>query len=276
MSKNNSLVAVSMITFNHEQFIANAIESVLMQETNFPFKLFITDDHSIDSTASICLDYAKRYPEKIFFEKLEHNKGSMGNWLYNLNLCVKSDSEFIAICEGDDFWTDSSKLQKQVNFLKNKKDFSLVCHKAIHINVLTNEKSYNPKQIKGNIKLSSIILKGGGLITTNSIMFRSKNFKHPPAWLINSPVGDLPLVLLNAHIGKVFLIDKIMSAYNYLTPSSWSQAMNNKVLEKKKSKEMSEMWKEFNKWSDYNYFFFISVKLVIDKLYYLKKRFFVK
>lgn len=134
----NLKASVSMITFNHEKFIAQAIESIMSQQTSFEFELVIGDDGSTDNTRTICEQYQKQFGNKIRLIFNDKNIGSVNNFLQNIYSC---DGDFIAICDGDDFWTDNSKLQKQVSFLDSHSDYSFC---------FTNVRSVdaNGKQIK--------------------------------------------------------------------------------------------------------------------------------
>ena len=116
------MVSVEMITYNHEKFIAQAIEGVLMQQTNFPFELIIGEDCSTDNTRQICIEYQAKYPEIIKLILQEKNIGADNNSLSIMNI---SKGKYVAYCEGDDYWIDPFKLQKQVDFLENNPDYSI-------------------------------------------------------------------------------------------------------------------------------------------------------
>ena len=105
-------LCVCMITYNHEDFIREAIESVLKQETNFPFRLVIGEDAGTDNTRDICEEMALKHPGKILLLPYQQNLGMMKNFLRTYNKC---DGDYIAFLEGDDYWTDNKKLQKQVS-----------------------------------------------------------------------------------------------------------------------------------------------------------------
>src|SRR5450759_654919 len=117
-----------MVTYNHENYISKAIGSVLMQKTSFQFKLFIGEDCSTDKTANICLKYQVENPEiiEVIFQK--QNIGATNNALKIFEKCFSSGAKYIAMLEGDDYWTDPNKLQTQVDFLEANPDFSLCFH----------------------------------------------------------------------------------------------------------------------------------------------------
>lgn len=131
--RNNPMVSVCVQTFQHEKFISQCLDSILAQETDFDYEILLGEDNSIDSTREICLKYAEKYPEKIRLflhhseNKISVNGITTGNFnaLYNF---YQVKGKYIAFCEGDDYWTDRYKLQKQVEFLENNREYSLSYH----------------------------------------------------------------------------------------------------------------------------------------------------
>lgn len=126
MSELNPVVSVCMITYNHEAFISQSIEGVLMQKTNFAFELIIGEDCSTDKTREICFKYKEKYPQKITLLLPESNLGMTKNFISSLNVAA---GKYIALCEGDDYWTDPYKLQKQVDFLESNSEYSCCFHR---------------------------------------------------------------------------------------------------------------------------------------------------
>jgi glycosyltransferase involved in cell wall biosynthesis len=121
------LVSVCMITYNHEKYIEQAIHGILMQETNFEIELIISNDCSPDNTDSIIQNILKIHPRSSFIKYIKHSKnlGMMPNFIFALK---EAKSKYIALCDGDDYWTDPLKLQKQVDFLERNSDCNLVFH----------------------------------------------------------------------------------------------------------------------------------------------------
>lgn len=124
------VVSVNMITYNHESYIRQAIEGVMMQKTDFEFELIIGEDASTDKTREICFEYQKKYPDKIrvlwWHENLYRNPHPAGGNLRRAT--ARCRGEFIAYCEGDDYWTDPFKLQRQVEIMRRHPDVSFCCH----------------------------------------------------------------------------------------------------------------------------------------------------
>jgi glycosyltransferase involved in cell wall biosynthesis len=110
-----------MITYQHERFITQAVESVMMQKTDFPYELIISDDCSPDNTRQLVLDLQRRYPDRIRLLLPATNLGMMSNFVQTLRAC---DGDYIALVEGDDYWLDPLKLQRQVALLEAHPEFS--------------------------------------------------------------------------------------------------------------------------------------------------------
>ena len=119
MADTSKKVSVFMITYNHEKYIAEALDSILMQKTDFDFDIVIGEDCSTDATRRIVLEYSRKYPDKIKLLLHNVNVGFISNMMYVLEACT---GKYVAMCEGDDYWTDPFKLQKQVDFLEASLD----------------------------------------------------------------------------------------------------------------------------------------------------------
>ncbi|MES2588238.1 MAG: glycosyltransferase [Bacteroidota bacterium] len=214
-------VAVFMITYNHEGFIAQAVESVMMQETNFSYKLYIGEDFSNDDTRNICIQLKEKYPEKIELILHEKNIGLFANEKIIYNLCFNSGAQYIANLEGDDYWIDPLKLQKQVDFLDENPDFSASYTNSYVINEETGEKVIAKTQIwdvaetkdllehddfhKDNIPLSPG--------HTSTFVFRNNVIKAYPDWFYQVYVGDFPMFIIASKYGKAKFLNEITSVY---------------------------------------------------------------
>ena len=119
----NPFVSICMITYNHEKYIKKAIEGVIQQCTKFDFELVIGDDFSTDNTNLICQEYYHKYSNRIRLLNSEKNIGVIPNFIKTIEVCK---SKYIALCEGDDYWIDMHKLQKQVDFLETNPDYAMV------------------------------------------------------------------------------------------------------------------------------------------------------
>lgn len=208
------MVSVCMITYNHEPFIAQAIEGVLIQETNFKVELVIGEDCSTDGTRQICETYAAQYPDRIRLLPSENNLGMMPNFIRTLKAC---DGKYIALCEGDDYWTDPMKLQKQVDLLEKFQDTVCCFHNAWVLNQSNGKFKNFRKSFKKKYYSGRDLLKRW-LIPTASMVFRNVVPLEIPDYLKHGTHGDLALQLLLAEYGKFRPLDDLMSVYR-LNPS---------------------------------------------------------
>jgi len=206
-----------MLTYNHENFIAQAIDGVMMQKTNFNYKLIIGEDCSTDRTREICIEYQNKFPDKIQLLFNEQNIGMMSNFVQTLLACT---GKFIALCEGDDYWTDPYKLQKQVDFLEANPDFAICFHnmQIIYENEPEKNRLSNPPEQKEITTIEN--LANGNYIYTASCVFRKQNYELPE-WFYKSPVGDYPLHMLNARFGKIKYLKDVMAVYRVHNGGIW-------------------------------------------------------
>ncbi len=205
------LVSVCMITYNHELFIRNAIEGVLNQKTKFKFELIIGEDCSKDNTRNIVMEYENMYPEIISAQYPHINRGMMSNFTIVMN---SASGKYIALCEGDDCWTDPLKLQKQVDFLENNSEYVACYHNAIinYVDKKNKNHLYNKINESRNVSLEEII--NNWSVPTASIVMRKKVIDNLPDWKNNIYSGDYTLILLCLNIGKLYFINEVMSVYN--------------------------------------------------------------
>lgn len=204
------LVSVCIITYNHVAYISQCLDSVLEQKTTFPFEVVIGEDCSTDNTRKIIETYRQKYPEKILLITSDHNVGMQPNAIRTLNTCR---GKYIALCEGDDYWTDSFKLQKQVTVLDNHPEWSICFHNVErhYQNKTRKPTRFNPPTKKKIYNLEDLLK--GNFIHTSSVMYRNKLFGEFPVWYYNVAVGDWPLFILNAQYGDIGYINEIMSVY---------------------------------------------------------------
>ncbi len=205
-------VSVSLVTFNHEKFIAQAIESVLMQEVDFSYEIIIGEDFSSDRTRSIVIDYQKQYPDKIRLILPEENLGCYGQKIFVQTLQA-SLGKYIAILDGDDYWTTPNKLQQQVDYLDNHPECAICFHDVTTIfednaGLPRRYNDYQPSQFS---ELENILK--SNFIPTCSTLYRRGLFSEFPDWYYDTVCGDWVLHVLNARHGKIGYINKSMGVY---------------------------------------------------------------
>ncbi|WP_299781935.1 glycosyltransferase [uncultured Formosa sp.] len=211
-TKQNFKVSVCMITYGHEDYIKEAIEGVLMQDCDFEIELLIADDCSPDATQTIVEGIKSTHKNGDWIKYIKHqtNKGMMPNFIWALNECK---GKYVALCEGDDYWTDSLKLQKQIDFLEVNNEFSGCFHNTKFINEL--EPHSIPKlwrEYDKNIFFLKDTLSNRALFHTASFVFKSSALVLPD-WLVNIESGDMAVFTIVSSKGKLFRFDESWSVY---------------------------------------------------------------
>lgn len=252
----NIVVSITCSTYNHEDYIADAIESFLMQKTDFKYEILIHDDASTDRTADIIRKYEIKYPgiiKPIYQTENQYSKGVKVGWLNR----ERARGKYIAICEGDDYWTDPYKLQKQVDYRESHPECSMCVHAAYR--VTPNKKKHNnhvrPHYGNKIFTVQEVIEGGGGLFATNSILYPTKFAKNRPEFFENAPVGDYPLAIYLALQGTVYYIDEFMSAYRVGVSNSWTTRMSKSSMDEKEQhkRRIEIMLREIDQYSDFKY-----------------------
>ncbi|MCK8141690.1 glycosyltransferase [Flavobacterium sp. I-SCBP12n] len=216
------MLSVIMIVYNHSKYIEEAIQGVLKQETDFDFEFIISNDCSTDNSDSLIRSIKNQNTRcKITYYDQKVNLGMMPNFMFALNA---ANGKYIALCEGDDYWTDASKLQKQVDFLEQNNDFSICFHNVnLEINNTLKEDNLK-KRIPSVFGIEELALKN--VIHTPSVVYRNRLFPEFPDYFKNAPIGDYFLHLLNAQYGKIKYIDEVMAVYRIHGTSYWSSKSN--------------------------------------------------
>lgn len=217
----NPTVSIVCISYNQEKYIAEAIEGFLAQQTDFNFEIIIADDYSKDNTQAIIQKKATAHPDRFNLILRKQNIGIQKN-LYDALQHAKG--KYIALCEGDDYWIDSRKLQKQVDLLDKNPSFGLCFHPVKVIFEDSNTKEYIYPDIKQKKSFSREKLLKENFIQTNSVMYRRSNYKNLPEDIL--PL-DWFLHLYHAQSGEVGFIDQTMAVYRRHEGGVWWSSHRN-------------------------------------------------
>ncbi len=220
----NMKVSVCVITYNHEKFIEECLISILSQTANFEFEVVIGEDGSKDGTRPIIQQIQIIYPNRLILLPDEGNHGMMPNFIRSLNAC---NGEYIAICEGDDYWTDPLKLQKQVDFLEQNPEF-VACYTDIQ-HLITSENRFIDVIQDETDTISTLDLFKKNYVTTLTAVFRNHLIEFTEDFKKLS-IGDWPLFVLLSQFGKIKRLPFISGVYR-VHDSNYFQA--NTYLEKK-------------------------------------------
>ena len=200
-------VSVLVMTYNHAHLIKQALDSVLMQRTNFAYEIVVSEDCSTDGTREIVMEYYTQFPDKIRVLLSEHNLHSNAVVSRGVRACR---GEFIALLDGDDYWIDPDKLQTQVDFLERHLDCSACFHNAHTVYADELPRNWTAPSQSPFMTLADIWR--GNPIATGSTLFRNRLYELPE-WYDEMPLTDWPLHFLNAEHGNIGYIDRVMSVY---------------------------------------------------------------
>lgn len=223
-------VSVLLKTYNHEKWIAQAINSALMQKTNFDYEVVIMEDCSTDHTRDIVIDFQRRYPDKIRLILSEKNKCDNTNWIAAWQT---SPSQYVAWLDGDDYWTSPYKLQRQVDFLDTHPDYAISYH---NVTIAYEDRSHEPwfHERAAFKKETSTLedLLARNFIPGCSPMLRKGLLTEFPDWFYNQNyTDDWAIYSLLAQHGKIGYIDEVMGLYRAHSGGFWSGASRAQQLE---------------------------------------------
>jgi glycosyltransferase involved in cell wall biosynthesis len=255
-------ISVLMITYNHEKYIQAAIEGVLMQDYSGEIELILANDKSTDSTHAVITRMLESHPlaSKVKYHHHVENKGIMGNLIWGLHQCTGS---YIAMCEGDDYWTDPLKLQKQVAFLEQHKDYNICVGRYRFLYEATG-------QFKDNRELFDFSRKP--LSVKNYIAF---NFSHMstflfrngfdlPEWFKHIYAGDQSLFICAAEDKKIKYFDDFFSVYRVNSAS-----ISFKVKAKQSYNNTLTFLNYINEFTHGKFGLLILNRKLLNKIYYL-------
>jgi glycosyltransferase involved in cell wall biosynthesis len=220
-------VIVKCFTYNHEKYIEDTLKGFVMQKTTFPFVCLIIDDCSTDHTADIVRKYEAQYPDIIKGFYLDKNHYSLRKPKYPYIKSWRVRSQFEAICEGDDYWIDPLKLQKQIDFLEQHPDYAMCFHPVYYERNLIKETTDQKGDLERDFSTDEIIKGGGDFCATCSIVFRRDVLPKYPSFSKLSATGDYFLQIMSSLIGKVHYLPDIMGVYRKFTPGSWTARKKN-------------------------------------------------
>jgi glycosyltransferase involved in cell wall biosynthesis len=260
----NPLVSVCCMTYNHSNYIRQCLDGFIIQKTNFKFEVFIHDDASTDNTTEIVREYEAKYPNLFRCIYQTENQFDKQNALTDL-IFPSTRGKYIALCEGDDFWTDEYKLQKQVDVLEAEPSLSCCFHSVVVRNEIANITYEYPTPPKKVLNFKDILSKH--YIATCSLLFRISLLPNPlPDWFSKSKIGDIPLELMLADKGDIVFIDEKMACYRrnvYSLTSSKKQIKEGRSI-------FLDVYKNLNKQFGYKYWHLFGWKIGRLYLGYIK------
>ena len=227
-------VSVLITTYNQEHLITQTVDSVLMQVTDFDYEIVIGEDASTDRTREVVVELAQQHPDKIrvllrdpeVANRERHLFGKM-NFLQALESCR---GEYIAVLDGDDYFTSAHKLQKQVDFLDARPDCMICFHNVRAVYEDNSKESENlcPDDQKEITDIEQLLW--GNFIPSCSIMYRREPVVQIPDWFLTAKVGDWPINIFKAQYGKIGYLNEVMAAYRVHEAGAWSLRKRSRQL----------------------------------------------
>lgn len=245
--ENKCKLSVLLVTYNHEKYIREAIESILMQNFKYTYEIVVADDCSTDCTLQIINEYKKLYDEKINILKSEKNVGITKNYQRGFKECK---GEYIAVLEGDDYWTSTLKLQKHVDFLDEHKECALSFNRFVVDDIKSKRQNIQPWPINDKYQLitAADLARDNFIGNFSTCVYRSNIVKKIDESLYNLVVYDWMFNIVMAQNGLIAYLPEVMSVYRLHPSGVWTQK-----TEVDKLKNTIEYIEVYNKYLDFVY-----------------------
>lgn len=264
MKTRKVMVSICCAVYNHLPYLKQAIDGFLAQKTTFDYEIIISDDVSTDGSRELLREYQKKFPEKIRVLFQEKNQYSKGKKIIFDILIPEARGKYIAICEGDDYWVDPNKLQKQFDIMERETSCVFCVHKVQDVNadgeLLGN--MYPPEEMPEGLIVQQDFIRmlfapSRYWFHTSSFFLRASEVKRfdgiYPAFIKQSGVGDVPLTWLLANCGDVYYIDSEMSCYRRDLSGSWSVRMQRRDYRRRMVQKQLEALKAYNDYTGHKY-----------------------
>ena len=251
----NNMVTVICATYNHEKYIKEALDGFLKQKTSFAVEYIIRDDASTDHTADILREYENKYPgffTVIYEKENQWNKGIIP--YFSQKVILETKSKYVAFCEGDDYWCDENKLQKQVDLMEKNSNASFCVHANYELNDKTGKlKEKHPFIKDGFLSVEDVMLEPYGMPATCSMLMRTSMIKQYPIYDLVCPVGDRNRRMFLIDKGPALYIDEAMSVYRVNNSTSFGGKLYDYEKSMSLVEHMNSFFDSFNEYTNYKY-----------------------
>lgn len=248
-------VSIVCLAYNHENYIREALEGFVSQKTNFKYEVLLHDDASTDGTAGIIREYETKYPDLFRVVYQSENQYSKGIDIVPTFLKPMMRGKYIAFCEGDDFWVDPHKLQKQVEYLESHPTCNICVSRAVFADHDTGRCTIRPKQAMGRIYTTEeIIMLGGLYFATATTVLRRDAYEVMPECFQNKFFGDVQLYIYGSMGGGCYCLQDVTAVYNNKRSGSYTErTWKDTKFRDTINREALQMFKRINAYYDYKY-----------------------
>jgi glycosyltransferase involved in cell wall biosynthesis len=216
-------VSVCVVTYNHERYISRSLDGILAQQVDWPLEAVIGEDCSTDRTMQIVGEYASRCGPRFRVLPTSANLGPAQNILRTLAACT---GDYVALLEGDDYWTDPEKLRRQVEFLDAHPSYSFCFHPAAEVDSEGAPHGIVPQTARTDFSFADLF--PHNFLATSSVLFRRKLAPELPRWMRDLQPGDWPLHMHLAQHGPFRMLPQVMGAYRVHPGGMWSQGLGSR------------------------------------------------
>lgn len=283
----NISVSVSCLVYNHEKYLRQCLEGILCQKTNFKFELLIHDDASTDGSAAIIREFEQKYPEIVRPIYQTENQHSQKVNIHFAHQYPRARGKYFALCEGDDFWADENKLQKQFDLMEAHPECSICVHTVLGTNEdgAENGEAFPPEPLpqvvcSGKEMVERILSGKSYPFQTSSYFYVSKYYtelKEVPTFMQKAISGDVCRLLYLGDAGDIAFIDAPMSRYRMNCAGSWSSRMRKDLSYRiKNNRNFIEVLKDFDAYSEGRYASLIAADIQRREFLILKNQMDVK
>lgn len=253
----NQEVKVSIIcnVYNHGQYLRDALEGFVNQKTDFLFEILVHDDASTDNSPEIIREYEEKHPDLIKPIYQTENQYSKCMWPTIYYQTPRAKGKYIATCEGDDYWIDPLKLQKQYDFMESHPEYTMCAGSTRWLNLKTGQCEKRCFfESDTDVSLEDLIVGTPGNYFHYSAFFvKTDIFAQYPQWRSLCPIGDYPLMLLAGMNGKVHVMADEMSVYRYFAENSWTVRTDNDERRARVSRDMIKSLEMLNQETQFRY-----------------------
>ena len=249
------IVTVICMTYNHEKYIEKTLDGFLKQKTSFPVEYIIRDDASTDNTANILHEYERKYPGyfNIIYEKENQYSKNLIPY-FSQKVIMETKSKYVALCEGDDYWCDEDKLQKQVDLMEKNSSASFCVHANYELNDKTKKmKERHPYKKTGVLSIEEVMIEPNGMPATCSMLMRTDHINQYPVYDLPCPVGDRSRRMFLINKGPALYIDELMSVYRVNNANSFGGHLYNYNKSIKLVNDINNFFDLYNKYTDFKY-----------------------